>query len=71
MARIIYQPHCSECGAIIPNEIVYKKLVQDCGVNTLKRELTVIEPLRCSTCGNFFDCIEIEPPKEEYEYTGI
>ena len=26
MARIVYKPHCSECGAVINDKIMYKTI---------------------------------------------
>ena len=64
MAKIIYQPHCSDCGAVIFDDVAIRKTLLDCEMN-LKQEITDIEPFRCPVCGNMFETIEIRPPREE------
>ena len=61
MARIIYKPRCSECGALINDEIMYEKI--KLGVfKYIDDELANIYPTKCKVCGEYFDCIEITPP---------
>ena len=67
MARIIYKPHCSECGALINDEIMYEKIKLDVFerygfTKYIDDELTNIYPTKCKACGEYFDCIEITPP---------
>ena len=61
MARIIYKPHCSECGALIDDEIMYEKIKYGF-TKYIDDELTYIYPTKCKACGEYFDCIEIAPP---------
>ena len=65
MARIIYKPHCSECGALINDEVMYKeiKLEVEKGIGwRFGDEYTNIYPTRCKSCGEYFNGIEITPP---------
>ena len=59
MARIIYKPHCSECGAVINDKIMYETINLK---NFIGDNYTNIYPMKCKTCGAYFDCIEITPP---------
>ena len=66
MARIIYKPHCSECGAIIEARPMCEKIklipLEGCHPRLLDDEYTNIYPQICKSCGTYFDCIEITPP---------
>lgn len=69
MSKIIYKPHCSKCGFPIDTseeEIAYQDIYEGCGYrNMLKDKVyTNIYPRRCSHCGEYFECIEITPPKK-------
>ena len=76
MARIIYKPHCSKCGAVINDKVMYKtielvKLEKGIGW-CFGNEYTSIYPSHCEVCGEYFDCIEITPPinltkEEDYD----
>lgn len=65
MARIIYKPHCSKCGAVINDEVMYETIKMEALEKdkiSFVNEYTNIYPTRCKTCGEYFDCIEITPP---------
>lgn len=63
MARIIYKPHCSKCGAVINDEVMYETITLPLDkYNPFNYEYTNIYPTKCKTCGEYFDCIEIIPP---------
>ena len=59
MARIVYKPHCSECGAVINDEVMYETINLK---NFIGDNYTNIYTMKCKTCGAYFDCIEITPP---------
>lgn len=75
MARIVYKPHCSKCGAVINDEVMYKKIKLEAekGIGwCFGDEYTNIYPMKCKTCGAYFNCIEITPPinltkEEDYD----
>ena len=62
MAQIVYKPHCSNCGAVINDEIKYI-------INKIKNITPItpidIYPCKCPCCGKYFDSIIIKPPKKE------
>ena len=64
MARIVYKPHCSECGAVINDDIMYETIILPLGEedSILNYKYTNVYPMECKTCGAHFDCIEITPP---------
>lgn len=63
MARIIYRPHCSECGAVINDDIMYETIMLPLGEDSiLNYKYTNVYPMKCKTCGAYFDCIEITSP---------
>lgn len=69
MARIIYKPHCSECGEVINDEVMYETINLK---NFIGDSYTNIYPMKCKTCGAYFNCIEIKPPinltkEEDYD----
>jgi predicted Zn-ribbon and HTH transcriptional regulator len=65
MARIVYKPHCSKCGAVINDDVVYETITLPLDEDSLfNHEYTNIYPARCKTCGEYFDCIEITPPMD-------
>lgn len=61
MARIIYIPHCSKCGAVINDKVMYETINLK---NFIGNNYTSIYPIQCKTCGEYFDCIEITPPTD-------
>ena len=74
MARIVYKPHCSECGAVINDDIMYETIILPLGEedSILNYKYTNVYPMKCKTCGAYFDCIEITPPinltkEEDYD----
>lgn len=67
MARIVYKPHCSECGAVINDEVMYKKIKLEVEKGMDWRfgdEYTNIYPTRCKSCGEYFNYIEIKLPAD-------
>lgn len=64
MCRIIYKPHCSNCGAIIEDEVVYGYNILDMPDFMIRIEPWVY-PNRCKSCGEIFETIELKPPKYE------
>lgn len=64
MAQIVYKPHCSNCGAIIYDEITY---IEHVIINNKITNITPIDifPYKCPCCGKYFDSIIIKPPKKE------
>ena len=65
MARIIYKPHCSTCGAVINGDIMYETITLPTSEYSIfNHEYTNIYPTRCESCGEYFDCIEIKPPTD-------
>lgn len=66
MAQIVYKPHCSNCGAVINDEIKY---IEHVIINKIKNitPITPIDifPYKCPYCGKYFDSIIIKPPKKE------
>lgn len=61
MGRIIYKPHCAECGALINDEVIYRRLEL---INP-KNCFFEIKPNRCESCGAWFEAIAIPMPKEK------
>jgi len=65
MGTIIYKPHCGKCGAIITQEITYRRVAEEIAKNCLYSGYFIdIEPNRCPCCGEVFGTIEIPIPKE-------
>lgn len=63
MAQIVYKPHCSNCGAVINDEIKY---IEHVIINKIKNITPInISPYTCPCCGKYFDSIIIKPPKKE------
>jgi hypothetical protein len=66
MAQIVYKPHCSNCGAVIEDEITY---IEHVIINKIKNitpiDISPISPCKCPYCGKYFDSIIIKPPKKE------
>ena len=64
MSQIVYKPHCSNCGAVIYDEIKY---IEHVIINKITNITPVdIFPYKCPYCGKYFDSIIIErPPKKE------
>lgn len=64
MAQIVYKPHCSNCGAVIYDEITYIEYVIINKIITYTTSID-ISPYKCPCCGKCFDSIIIKPPKKE------
>lgn len=66
MGTIIYKPHCAKCGAIINDEVTYRRLETRIKNSYLLHYsgLIEIEPNRCASCGEVFETIEVPMPKE-------
>lgn len=65
MGTIIYKPHCAECGALINEEVTYRRLEPLIPTNFLySYNFFEIEPNRCESCGEWFETIEVPMPKE-------
>jgi DNA-directed RNA polymerase subunit RPC12/RpoP len=69
MTKIEYKPHCGKCGALIDEEVTYRDVViEDKSIRDYSYlSGVVIEPYRCSHCGEMFDRIEIRIPKNDGE----
>lgn len=66
MAQIVYKPHCSNCGAVINDEIKYIEYTERVIINKIKNITPIdIFPYKCPCCGKYFDSIIIKPPKKE------
>ena len=71
MTAIEYKPHCSNCGAIIDEEVKYRdvdiaferKLRSHLFLNNIE-----IDPHRCKNCGKTFCRIEMEMPTKMGRY---
>lgn len=69
MTKIEYKPHCGKCGALIDEEVMYRDIVIE-GKSIRDYSYlsgAVIEPYRCSYCGEIFNRIEVRPPKKNGE----
>ena len=69
MTKIEYKPHCGKCGALIDEEVTYRNVVIE-GKSIRDYSYlsdAVIEPYRCSYCGEMFDRIEVKIPKNDGE----
>ena len=69
MTKIEYKPHCGKCGALIDEEVTYRNVVIE-GKSIRDYSYlsgVVIEPYRCSYCGEMFDRIEVKIPKNDGE----
>ena len=65
---IIYKPHCKECGALINDEVTYRKFKMILANKYLCNYSSIeIEPYRCESCGAIFETIEVPMPKESEE----
>lgn len=66
--KIIYKPHCGNCGALINNDIrgvEYSDIYEKSTDKMLYKKLyTQVFPVRCTNCGAIFNCIEIPMPKK-------
>jgi len=69
MTKIEYKPHCGKCGALIDEEVTYRNIVIEGKSIRDYSYLSgiVIEPYRCSYCGEMFDRIEVKIPKKDGE----
>lgn len=69
MTKIEYKPHCGKCGALIDEEVTYRNIVIEGKSIRDYSYLSgiVIEPYRCSYCGEMFDRIEVKIPKNDGE----
>lgn len=64
LAKIIYKPHCGECGHLIDTEVTYQDVyTSPTEVMLSKRICSYIYPNKCAFCGVSFENIQIEPPK--------
>lgn len=69
MTKIEYKPHCGKCGALIDEEVTYRDVIIE-GKSIRDYSYlssVVIEPYRCSHCGEMFDRIEVRIPKKDGE----
>lgn len=72
MASIIYKPVCSECGAIITDEVYgirYTSFNDKVKYKFLHG--TGVSPSVCKNCGTGFDSIIIEKPEIEVKEMEI
>lgn len=71
MSKIIYKPHCGQCGALIEQKIQIKRATLEVGdhVPILYRSpYYKFDPYRCDVCGATFDSAEFQPPKEVEDF---
>lgn len=66
--KIVYKPHCGNCGFPIDNDIygiayrdIYEKPTE---VSLTKKIYTQVYPNKCAHCGASFVFIEISLPKQ-------
>ena len=62
MAKIIYRPHCSECGALIAEKVSCQEIISDDRPHHLIN--VSINPSKCECCGEDFMNIQIDLPEE-------
>lgn len=70
MTRIVYKPHCANCGALINDDVKFKKTIVERTIANkffYPDKLYDISPYRCENCGEFFEAIEIKQPEYESE----
>ena len=70
MSKIVYKPHCDKCGALIEQEIRFKKTVLELPnriYHLYASEYYTFDPYQCKNCGAIFDSAEVQIPKEEKE----
>ncbi len=66
--KIVYKPHCGNCGAPINDDVSYQDIYERLTESALAhRVFTEIQPYRCYCCGVPFNCIEITPPEKEHD----
>lgn len=65
-ASIVYKAHCSVCGALINEEVNFKKIsrMYDAEITPYRCDVE-ITPYRCKACGAYFSKIEIRLPQEQ------
>lgn len=65
-ASIVYKAHCSVCGALINEEVNFKKIsrMYDAEITPYICDVE-ITPYRCKACGAYFSNIEIRLPQEQ------
>ncbi len=63
--NIIYKPHCGKCGALIDEDVSFRKIHMDSkNFKILHFESAEVYPYVCKECGTIFECIEIKEPKQ-------
>lgn len=70
MTKIVYKPHCANCGALIDKDISCKQtVIERAAANRYFYPDTIydISPYRCEKCGEIFEGIEIKRPEYERE----
>lgn len=67
MGRIVYKPHCAKCGALIEQNVQFKRYENMLKLNKnlqYKMNDYVFSPYRCKVCGEIFDSAEVQIPEE-------
>jgi predicted Zn-ribbon and HTH transcriptional regulator len=70
MSKIVYKPHCEKCGALIEQEVRFKRIMIDSFnhfPHLYATERYEFYPDRCENCGTIFDSAEVRLPEEEKE----
>ena len=71
MSKIIYKPHCEQCGALIEQKIQIKRIVREIGDSIRWIYHTTcyeFDPYQCENCGATFDSAEFQPPEEVEDF---
>ena len=63
MAKILYQPYCSNCGKVIEETVYYEEDYNN--LHGYAIPIATITPWRCVNCGEVFTNIEIQGPRRE------
>ena len=71
MSKIVYKPHCEQCGSLIEQNIQFKRITLQVGDSTRWLYNSTLDyefnPFQCKICGAVFDSAEVQLP-EEVEY---
>ena len=73
MSKIVYKPHCEQCGSLIKQNVQYRRITFEGDYHrnsylASRPALYEFYPYRCEVCGAVFDSAEVRPPKEVEEF---
>ena len=71
MSKIVYKPHCEQCGALIEQKIQIKRTVLEIGnsIHWIYHPADyTFDPHQCENCGAIFDLAEFQPPEEVEDF---